>query len=1025
MIALLPLLLVLQQGVTHVTETVSPPSGDTVGYWQQRADYRINAELDEAAQVLHGKATLTYVNHSPDTLREIRVQQLLNAFRPGSRWSAADEREGRVRFQKLKEPNFGYERFTQAPRVNGDAVTVTYPFAPDSTIARFDLPRALAPGDSAIVDFAWDARPSATIYRRQGRKGRHYDFSQWYPKVAVYDRGGWEAQPFIPNGEMYGEFGTFDVTLNLAADQVVGATGVPVAGDPGWEKAKVWGEVHLARDAYGARGAHGADGAIDTALPAVPSGRKAVRFYARDVHHFGWSVDPDFRYEGKLYRGAIPIHVLFTPADAPRLGNGTFVKWNEHALEFLEKIYGPYGYPQLTGLIRLDVGATEFPMMAMYGSSTSEGTVSHEVGHIYSYGMLANNEWREGWMDEGLTSYQSEWRIRRTPQDFAEGAPRPEPPAATGYRAHAHVMSPFDAGRMQLYDADLLGRAQAPEPPSRSFNEFNIYQMAVYSRPDLMYGMLRDMLGDSVFTAFLHDYYARWKFKHVDELAMRASAERVSGRDLGWFFEQWVHHTGLVDYALADVETKRDGDGWLTRARILKRAEYRHAMPVGARTASGWTIARGDPLRDEQWVEIRTTEKPLDVRIDPLHSTEDWDRRNDVSNAVGPLDGRATMFVPDWPFLGQTDRDRQLVAVGPKFWYTGPGGLTSAVRVRSSYAAVGDLAWDERELGIGVSAQVPKGAPGIEHVHGWLTFWNPELPFFARPLVGVSAGVWLLDGITKLEVAKDWDLSPFLYSNGPQEHLRVALDATMPYDTRWLDFARWQRAKVYDANAEYSWSARRPSALRARVRGFAGLTRDEGGGTTRAFERIEGELANTGTFGAARAWTHKLRFFAGTSHNAPLQRSIGLASLDVTDTYSNDFVRGRDALFARSDVHFVVPGGAGLRGYSPLLRADRVGAMNGELARTVMKARATSMVPEVQVVAFGDAAWARPSPASGGHIFADAGVGLLARDQLWDRPVTVRFDVPLYVRDPALAPGGASGDDRVKLRWTFSFADLW
>jgi hypothetical protein len=1017
MIALLPLLLLLQQP----TQTVSPPGGDTVGYWQQRADYRITAELDEKLETLHGKGTLTYVNESPDTLSQMYVQQLLNAFRPGSRWSAADEREGRVRFQKLEEPNYGFERFTRAPTVNGTPVKVEYPFAPDSTIARFALPAALAPGDSAIVDFAWDARPSATVYRRQGRKGRHYDFSQWYPKVAVYDRGGWEAQPFIPNGEMYGEFGTFDVTLDLPADQVVGATGVPIAGDPGWEKAKVWGEVHLARDAYGATGA---TGGMDTTLPPVASGRKAVRFYARDVHHFGWSVDPQYRYEGELYRGAIPIHALITPAEMPKLGHGAFVKWNEHALEFLEKIYGNYGYPQLTGLIRLDPGATEFPMMAMYGDP-SEGTVSHEVGHIYSYGMLANNEWREGWLDEGLTSYQSEWRIRATPQDFAEGAPRPAPAVASGYRAHAHEMSSYDRARMQLYDVDLMGRAQAPEPPSHSFNEFNLYQMAVYSRPDLMYGMLRDMLGDSTFTAFLHDYYARWRFKHVDELAMRASAERVSGRDLGWFFEQWVHHTGLVDFALPDVDTKRDGDGWLTRARVVRRGEYRHGMPVGVRTANGWTIARADPMRDDQWVEIRTAEKPLDVRIDPLHSTEDWDRRNDASHHVRALDARATMFVPDWPFLAQSDRDRQLVAVGPKFWYTGPGGLTSAVRLRSSYAAVGDLAWDERELGIGVSAQIPEGAPGIEHLHGWLSFSNPQLPFFSRPLVGVSAGVWLLDGITKAEIAKAWDLSPFLYSNGPQIQLRIGLDATHPYDTRWVDFARWEPANVYDANAEYSWSARRPSTLRARVRGFAGLTRDAGGGTTRAFERIEGELSHVGTFGAAHAWTHKLRVFGGASHDAPLQRSIGLSSLDVTDTYTNDFVRGRDALFARSDVHFVVPGGAGLRGYSPLARVDRAAAVNGELARRVVKARTKSFVPEMQVVAFGDGAWARAPFSTGGHILADAGVGLLARDQLWDRSVTVRFDVPLYVRDPALAPGGAPGDDRVKLRWTFSFADLW
>ena len=430
-------------------------------------------------------------------------------------------------------------------------------------------------------------------------------------------------------------------------------------------------------------------------------------------------------------------------------------------------------------------------------------------------------------------------------------------------------------------------------------------------------------------------------------------------------------------------------------------------------------------MRDDQWVEIRTAEKPSDVRIDPLHSTEDWDRRNDVSHALRALDGRATMFVPDWPFLAQSDRDRQLVAVGPRFWYTGPGGFTTAVRLRSSYAALGDLAWDARELGLGVSARVPKGAPGIEHLHGWLTFSNPQLPFVARPLVGVSAGLWLLDGITKAEIAKEWDLSPFIFSNGPQVHLRLGLDATHPYDERWLDLARWEPVTVYDANAEYSWSARRPSSLRARARGFAGLTHDRGEGATHAFERFEGEVANTGTLGAARTWTHRLRAFAGLSHDAPLQRSIGLSSLDATETYSNDFMRGRDALFARSDVHFLVPGGAGLRGYSPLVRVDRAAALNGELARTVLKARARSLVPEVQLVAFGDGAWARVSSAAGGHIFADAGVGVLARDQLWDRPITLRFDVPFYVRDPALAAGGAPGDARVKLRWTFSFADLW
>src|SRR5262249_15946285 len=101
------------------------------------------------------------------------------------------------------------------------------------------------------VDFDWNARPSTTP-RRQGRRGRHFDFAQWYPRIAVYDKGGWEVQQLLPQGEFYGEFATYDVTLDLAEDQVMGATGVPVAGDPGWEKAAAPGTPKpvYKRDAY-------------------------------------------------------------------------------------------------------------------------------------------------------------------------------------------------------------------------------------------------------------------------------------------------------------------------------------------------------------------------------------------------------------------------------------------------------------------------------------------------------------------------------------------------------------------------------------------------------------------------------------------------------------------------------------------------------------------------------------------------------------------------------------------------------
>src|SRR5258705_9334882 len=254
-------------------------------YWQQRVVYEILASVDEPSGVLSGNVCITYVNQSPDTLRDFYVHQYLNAFRPGSRWAAVDSAEGRVRFQHMKEPDYAFERITQGSLGQPD-----YPYAPDSTIAHWRLPRALAPGDSTQVTISWQARPS-TLPRRQGRQGRRFDFAQWYPKVVVYDKYGWEDHALYPAGEFYGEVASYDVSLDLAADQVVGATGVPVEGDPGWQKAAVGavasGGIDYQRDYYGRSGGQ-------NRCSVKPAGRKCGRSFVDSVHHFAFSLNPDY-----------------------------------------------------------------------------------------------------------------------------------------------------------------------------------------------------------------------------------------------------------------------------------------------------------------------------------------------------------------------------------------------------------------------------------------------------------------------------------------------------------------------------------------------------------------------------------------------------------------------------------------------------------------------------------------------------------------------------------------------------------
>ncbi|HEX8724162.1 MAG TPA: M1 family metallopeptidase [Gemmatimonadaceae bacterium] len=1053
--SVLALLLAFQQGPQRTSgipgANTTPPSGDTTGYWQQSVDYRMTATLDEPQHLVHGTADLTYVNNSPDTLREMYFHQYLNAFRPGSKWSAVDEREGRVRFQHLQDPDYGYERFTAVPTFDGVPVAADYPGAPDSTVAHFTLPRALAPGASVRIRMQWDARPS-TVLRRQGRRGRSYDFAQWYPKVAVYDRGGWEPNAFVPAGELYGEFGTYDVTLVVPEDQVLGATGVPISGDPGWTAAKRWGVVYIPREAY--------DSVPPAPAVAVPPGDKAVRFFARNVHHFAWSASPDYRYEGAIYvRQLSPTHfrtwdtlainVLYRPGDDTTWGGGRAVERTIQAFKWLESVWGPYAYPTFTNVHRLENGGTEFPMMIMDGSAEL-GLILHEAGHNFTYGILGNNEWRSGWMDEGLTSYQTAWAQGQTPQELAAQGPEPPPRLGEGYRAYATTMTRRQQAGLFLPELDMLGHSQPIGTPAYDFRDFGTYNAMIYARGELMYSQLRDVLGDSTFRAFFHDYYDRWALKHVDEWAMEASAERVSGRNLRWFFDEWVHDAGMVDYRLWRATTTQQSDGrWLTTAVVQRLGDYRHPMPVGVRTDTGWAIARGDALQDAQQVQIVTVQRPLEVRLDPYHTTYDWDRRNDVvgSNLFG-LSGAQPVY--DWPFLDQASRDHALVALSPLVWYSDPGALTVGMRARTSYL---DFV-DRYDFGLAVTSGL-RATPGhpapsaISRVQGWLRFENPYWDLLGRPAIGTSGGAAMVDGVAKLDVAQHWDLSPFWAVSGPRIGATLGVTGAYPYDRGMLP-AGWEDRSLTEAHGTIDFRVPQSAlgdegSMGLRVSAAVGLASPaqravvppvilSGGAQAYSlgpvaepatYGRVEVEGTSVSTY-ADSASLLSLRLYGAVSNDPPAQRALHLSASDPLSNFENDWYRPQGAILTRAGVNYVPLGGAGLRGYDPSVTVRRIVAGNAEVSQRLAYRMFSGLSLYGSV--FGEAGFASSDTYRlGGSLLGGAGAGVSLRGKLYDRAVVMRVDLPLVVQQPGLAGGrgltGANGT--VALRWVFSFSDLW
>jgi hypothetical protein len=1025
-----------QPGAIKNPAESSPPTGDTVGYWQQRVHYRIVARLDEPAQRLHSRAELLYVNNSPDTLHEMYVHQYLNAFRPGSKWSQVDAREGRVRFQNLKDPDYGYERFTSPPTVDGTPVFIDYPGAPDSTVAHFRLPRAIPPHDSVRVVFEWDARPS-TVPRRQGRRGRTWDFAQWYPKVAVYDRAGWEPNPLVPSGELYGEYGTYDVTMVLPQDQVVVATGVPVSGDPGWERVKKWGELRLARDAYG-----------DTMPPPnvdVPSGFRAVRFLAENVHHFAWSVSPDYRYEGGIYVRQLPgthyktwdtvsIHVLYKPGDDTTWGGGRAVSRTIEAFRWLESIWGPYAYPAFSNVHRIEGGGTEFPMMIMDGSA-SLGLILHEGGHNFTYGILGNNEWRSGWMDEGLTMYQTSWALRQTPQELATQA-LPPPRIPEGYRVNAVTIPPAQSANLEQIFLELNGLSEPIGTPAMEFRDFGVYNEMIYTRASMMYSHLRDALGDSIFRAFFHDYYSRWALKHVDEPAMRASAERTAGHDLGWFFDEWVYHTGALDYALGSVKSTQRPDGqWVTAAEIVRRGEYKHPMPVGARVGSSWTIVHGDPLKDRQTVEIVTPSRPDEVRIDPYHFTWDWDRRNDVK-AGGILGIERPRYVFDWPFLQQDDREHSLVRLMPMLWYSQPlstracvpechgSAVSLGVRARSSYLA----SVDRYDLGIAATAGPIRAT--LSHLNAWARIDDPYLPGASRPWMGAGFDAAFLDGIARADLRRTWNLSPYALVPGPQIAVTARLTGAYPTDRYTLP-EQWDDQQVTELGGNVS--VRMPEDIDGSYQSFgasiaSGLARPRSGGAM-AKGYVRGEISGMQVqYLEGGAFTLVGRLYGAGESRAPLQRAIFASTADPFSTFWSNWYRPRGSIFKQDEINVLPLGGAGLRGYSYGVALSRVGAANVELAQRLRTfGSRLNGQRALWVSAFGDVAAASSHYVQfGGSMLLDAGVGASLRGRIYDRDVHFRLDLPLFVKQPSLAGGPSfARKGSLGLRYVFSLTDWW
>ena len=505
-------------------------------YWQQEADYTIRASLDTATSILTGTERIHYVNHSPDSLPFVWMQIEQNIFAKNSITYQLNqpplEFAGGVSFDFTGKGFIGGITITKLESGGAPLTKTEY-----GTMMRVELPAPLAPGASIDFDVDWHFPVPPYGGGRMGRIGnRLYELGQWYPRMVVYDDvRGWNPLPYIGAGEFYLEYGNFDVTLTLPAGFVLGSTGTVLNPD----------EVFTADQRTRLARALTSDSAVGivtrneatTRGAQRTAGSKSWHLAATNVRDFAWCASPDYRWDASGYDGRL-ISTLYRPTAAPwveanRMARFTIKHFSEH--------WYPYPWPKAT-TCEGPVEGMEYPMItfvpALPKREDQFWDLMHEFGHQWFPMVTGTDERRYPWMDEGFNSFV----------DY--GA------AAEYFKGTAYGDTVW---------RELLSFAKPAMAPGaehamidKPVEQQNL-AWAAYQKPPLMLILLRDqVLGPATFERAFRDYIRRWAFKHPQPADFFRTIDNVSGRDLDWFWREWVFTTARLDQAVDSVTPHGD-----------------------------------------------------------------------------------------------------------------------------------------------------------------------------------------------------------------------------------------------------------------------------------------------------------------------------------------------------------------------------------------------------------------------------------------------------------------------------------
>ena len=483
-------------------------------YWQQEADYEIFVDVNTKKDTYTGNQEIIYTNNSLDTLNKVFFHLYFNAFYPGSdmaeRLDSGDDINTRfsVNINKLTPDEVGFLKVSNLKQDNVEVES----FVSD-TILEVTLANPLLPGDSTVFTMNFEGKVPVTI-RRAGKNspmGVRLSMAQWYPKISEYDYEGWNTAPYTGR-EYHGVWGNFDVTIKIDKDYIVAASGYLQESDPS-----------------------------DSKL-GIKSGKNRIwNFIAPKVHDFTWAADPDYIHD--IYDGPNGVKLNFYYKNDPEI----ISNWKElqpvtaELMNFFNENIGTYPYNQYS-VVQGGDGGMEYSMLTLinYGKEFVPlvSVTSHELAHAWFQGVLATNEMKHEWMDEGSASYFG---------DLAESFVLGSDFYRSIYSSYYRYISLANSGQ------------EMPQATNSNRYKFNrAYESTAYSKGFVFLSQLRYIIGLEAFKKTIKNYYDTYKFTHPLPNDLRRIAEQSSGILLNWYLTDWTQTTNRIDYGVSDINTSKE-----------------------------------------------------------------------------------------------------------------------------------------------------------------------------------------------------------------------------------------------------------------------------------------------------------------------------------------------------------------------------------------------------------------------------------------------------------------------------------